>query len=180
VLFRSAGIINRRDQKTGLPLYGRIGMEKIWEIGNRYTEEFECCIFEFNDLFFLVMDNPDRFDLPDRARVGIFRADFASGVNGFVEDQDIAIDPLGGSRDEKSALNWFKRAAAQKNIVAQNRLARMYYYGVGTKADIVKAGAWHVLARRAGFSDSQMDQHFSKLKDIDKRRAIELANRLSQ
>jgi len=86
----------------------------------------------------------------------------------------------GGSRDEKSALNWFKRAAAQKNIVAQNRLARMYYYGVGTKADIVKAGAWHVLARRAGFSDSQMDQHFSKLKDIDKRRAIELANRLSQ
>lgn len=105
-----------------------------------------------------------------------------SAANGFDTAQvEYAIwltNGRGGEVDEKAALVWFRRAAAQNNVVAQNRLARMYYYGVGTKVDLVKAGAWHILARRAGFSDSQMDQNFSTLKAINQKRAIELANRL--
>lgn len=86
----------------------------------------------------------------------------------------------GGPKDEKQALMWFSRAAARGNSIAQNRLARMYAFGVGTETDIIKAGAWHVVARRAGFSDSDMDRRFAALPEIDKKRAIELANRLAK
>lgn len=86
----------------------------------------------------------------------------------------------GGEKNEKRALFWFGRAAAKGNVIAQNRLARMYSFGVGTNVDDVKAGAWHVMARRAGFSDSAMDRRFEALSKINKQRAIELANRLAK
>ena len=86
----------------------------------------------------------------------------------------------GGVKSEQRALFWFARAAAKGNVIAQNRLARMYSFGIGTKADDVRAGAWHVVARRAGFSDSVMDRRFAVLSKINKQRAIELANRLTK
>jgi TPR repeat protein len=86
----------------------------------------------------------------------------------------------GGEKSEQQALFWFARAASKGNVIAQNRLARMYSFGVGTKVDDVRAGAWHVLARRAGFSDSVMDRRFATLSKINKQRAIELANRLTK
>lgn len=86
----------------------------------------------------------------------------------------------GGPKDEKAALGWMQRAAAQQNVIAQNRLARMYAYGVGTDTDAILAGAWHIISRRAGFSDSKLDRFFQKLSEIDKKRAIEAANQLGK
>ncbi len=83
-----------------------------------------------------------------------------------------------GPNDPKNAFLWFKRAAAQGNVVAQNRLARMYMVGLGVRKDIIRGGAWHIVSRRAGFSDGDLDRSFQKLAQIDKKRAIELANRL--
>ncbi|MEM8750885.1 MAG: tetratricopeptide repeat protein [Pseudomonadota bacterium] len=91
-----------------------------------------------------------------------------------------AANGRGGEKDEKAALIWFARAAAKNNVIAQNRLARMYAFGVGTSVDRIKAGAWHIVARRAGFNDAEMDRQFSALPKIDQTRAIELANRLSR
>lgn len=85
-----------------------------------------------------------------------------------------------GPKDPKNAFRWMQRAAAQRNVIAQNRLARMYAYGVGTPRDIIRAGAWHIIARRAGFSDSEMDRFFKSLPEIDKKRAIEAANQLDR
>lgn len=90
------------------------------------------------------------------------------------------VNGRGGPKDEAAALIWIKRAAAQQNVIAQNRLARMYAFGIGTQEDVILAGAWHILARRAGFSDSSMDRFFQKLSEIDKKRAIEAANRLGK
>ncbi|MFD0915147.1 tetratricopeptide repeat protein [Pseudahrensia aquimaris] len=86
----------------------------------------------------------------------------------------------GGAKDEKEALQWFGRAARQRNVVAQNRLARMYAFGIGTTPDVVKAGAWHVVARRAGHTDVQLDRRFADMSPLDRKRAIDLANRLTQ
>lgn len=84
----------------------------------------------------------------------------------------------GGAKDEKAALGWFGRAARQRNVLAQNRLARMYAFGVGTKVDEVKAGAWHTVARRAGHTDVQLDRRFADMSKINRQRAINLANQL--
>ena len=86
----------------------------------------------------------------------------------------------GTAKNPQQAYRWMQRAAAQRNVIAQNRLARMYAYGVGTTRDIIRAGAWHIISRRAGFSDSEMDRFFQGLSAIDKKRAIEAANQLDR
>ena len=86
----------------------------------------------------------------------------------------------GGEVDRDEARKWFIKAAAQGNVIAQNRLARIYGFGVGVEKDIIKAGAWYILARRAGFTDSNMDRFFQSLSEIDKKRAIEAANQLGR
>ena len=82
-------------------------------------------------------------------------------------------------RDPEEAFAWFTKAARQGNVLAQNRLARMYEQGFGVERDVVRAGAWHILARRAGFTDSAMDTRFAAMSDIDRKRALDVAKRLS-
>ena len=84
----------------------------------------------------------------------------------------------GGAKDPVKALQWLRRAAGQRNVLAQNRLARMYAFGVGTQKDTVRAGAWYVIATRGGYSDPQMNVRFNAMSQIDKKRSIDLANRL--
>ncbi len=120
------------------------------------------------------------FNDDEKARVWLEK----SANNGFDTAQvELGIwnaNGRGGEKSEKRALFWFSRAASKGNVIAQNRLARMYSFGIGTKADDVRAGAWHVVARRAGFSDSVMDRRFATLSKINKQRAIDLANRLTK
>lgn len=86
----------------------------------------------------------------------------------------------GGPKDEDGAGRWFAQAAAKGNVLAQNRLARMNAFGIGKTADPITASAWHVLASRAGYSDPEMDRLFQSLSTIDKKRALEAADQLSQ
>ncbi len=80
--------------------------------------------------------------------------------------------------DPRAAFLWFARAAGQGNVVAQNRLARMYDAGFGVKRNPILAGAWHIMAKRAGLADTAMDRRFAALSDIDRERALEAAKRL--
>lgn len=84
-----------------------------------------------------------------------------------------------GKKDPILARYWFAKAAAQGNVIAQNRLARLHAFGIGTKPDMITAGAWHILSRRAGFSDSELDRMFQAQSEIDKKRTLEAANQLS-
>ncbi|MEO1398426.1 MAG: tetratricopeptide repeat protein, partial [Pseudomonadota bacterium] len=86
----------------------------------------------------------------------------------------------GVEKNEAAAFEWFSRAAISGNAIAQNRLAHMLVKGIGTRRDPIRAGAWHIISRRSGFNDSRMEVIFSRFKDIDKRRALEAANQLSQ
>ena len=88
------------------------------------------------------------------------------------------INGRAGKKDAKAARFWLSKAAARGNVIAQNRLARIHAFGIGTEKDLIRAGAWHILSRRAGFSDSEMDRIFQALPEIDKKRAIEAANQL--
>lgn len=88
------------------------------------------------------------------------------------------VEGRGGPADMEGGFRWLKQAAEGGNVAAENRLAKLYINGIGTKADKVEAGAWYVLARRAGLSDPQMDIFFSDLSTDEQKQAIERANKL--
>ncbi len=121
-----------------------------------------------------------RFNDEQKARIWLER----SAQGGFVPAQvDFGIwlaNGRGGEKNLTQAREWFYKAAAKGNVIAQNRLARIYAYGLAVERDAIKAGAWHILARRAGFSDSEMDKLFQSLSKIDKKRALEAANQLTK
>ncbi len=55
------------------------------------------------------------------------------------------------------AAKYFKMAADKGNPVAQNRLARLYYFGFGVRKNIMEAAKWHFIARAKGVSDGKLD-----------------------
>ena len=86
------------------------------------------------------------------------------------------VNGKGGAKDVEGGRAWLERAARDGNVVAQNRLARMHAFGIGTLIDPVRAGAWHVLTKRVGFSDPEMDRQFSTYAAADQKAAIRLAS----
>ena len=64
--------------------------------------------------------------------------------------------------------------------MAQNRLARIHAFAGEDPPDLIRAGAWHIIARRAGYNDTELDRMFQSLSEIDKKRAIEAANQLTR
>ena len=86
----------------------------------------------------------------------------------------------GGKTDREEARFWFTRAAVQGNVVAQNRLARIHAFADKNPPDLIRASAWHIIARRAGYNDTELDRMFQALPEIDKKRAIEAANQLTR
>ncbi|MER8386862.1 sel1 repeat family protein [Mesorhizobium sp. M0166] len=88
------------------------------------------------------------------------------------------IEGRGGVRDLKSGFNWMKQAAEGGNVAAQNRLAKLYMNGIGTDPDLILAGAWYVVARRAGLIDQEMDDFLQGLTDEQTQQALQRANRL--
>ena len=88
------------------------------------------------------------------------------------------IEGRGGGRDLKSGFAWMKRAAQGGNVAAQNRLAKLYMGGIGTDPDLILAGAWYIVARRAGLIDPRMDDFLQGLDDDQTKQALQKANRL--
>ncbi|MEO5323929.1 tetratricopeptide repeat protein [Mesorhizobium sp. CC13] len=88
------------------------------------------------------------------------------------------VDGRGGDRDLKSAFGWMKLAADSGNVAARNRLAKFYMGGIGVEPDPILAGAWYIVARRAGLTDPEMDDFLRGLTDDEMKQALERANRI--
>jgi len=72
------------------------------------------------------------------------------------------LEGYGGAADPQTALALIKTLAIKQIIPAQLRLARMYYDGIGTPANIVMAAAWYMQAsqydlKTAGIDTSDLD-----------------------
>jgi TPR repeat protein len=61
----------------------------------------------------------------------------------------------GVAKDEGKAVEWFKKAADQGNVDAQNNLGVMYYTGEGVPKDIAKAREWFRKAAAQGNADAK-------------------------
>lgn len=88
------------------------------------------------------------------------------------------VEGIGGPPNEAAGFGWIQTAASGGNVAAQNRLAKLYYYGIGTEGDSELAAAWYIVARRAGLFDPLMDDHLEGLTEQERRSAIIRANRL--
>jgi hypothetical protein len=92
-------------------------------------------------------------------------------VNGLPEQDEAQTQA-----DQKAGFEWLRKAAFTANPVAQNRVARLRAEGIGVERDLVEAAKWHILARRAGVSDTQLDRMFARLSQDDRAQALVLAN----
>ncbi len=86
------------------------------------------------------------------------------------------INGIAGPRDYKAGFNWLRRAAVLGNVAAQNKLAHLYINAIGTDADPIEAAKWYVVSRRAGLSDSALEDFYLGLTDEQQKKAIAAAN----
>ena len=84
------------------------------------------------------------------------------------------VNGKGGAKDVDAGRAWLERAARDGNVAAGNRLAHIHAQGIGTLVDPVKAGAWHVLTKRAGFLDPEMDRQFAGYSADQQKAALKL------
>ena len=56
----------------------------------------------------------------------------------------------GVPQDSSEAVRWYRRAAEQGNVVAQNNLGEMYYDGEGVRKDFIQGYMWATLAVKQG------------------------------
>jgi len=73
------------------------------------------------------------------------------------------LEGYGGVRDPQAAFSLIKTLSIRQIVPAQLRLARMYYDGTGTSADVIMAAAWYMQAsqydlKNAGIDTSDLDQ----------------------
>ncbi|WP_306225290.1 tetratricopeptide repeat protein [Bosea beijingensis] len=103
------------------------------------------------------------------------QASAAGNVPGEVEYAIMLFNGTGVDKNETAAANLFRRAAWQGNPIAQNRLAKLYQFGLGIAPDTIEAAAWHLAARSQGLKDAALDDLFERLKPEQQARAARMA-----
>lgn len=113
----------------------------------------------------------------DKAQTWLIRA-ARSGIDTAQVELGIwFVNGTGGTQDEKAGFSWIARAAIGGNVIAQNRLAKMYAQGIGTPRNPVEAAKWHILAQRAGLRDDWLDDYINAMDREQFADALEAANR---
>ncbi|MDO1582014.1 tetratricopeptide repeat protein [Rhizobium oryzicola] len=87
------------------------------------------------------------------------------------------VNGVGGDKDYEQGFNWLRIAALRGNVVAQNKLAHLYIYALGTRPNPVEAAKWYVLSRRAGLSDPELEDFYLGINDDQQKQAIDAANK---
>ena len=67
----------------------------------------------------------------------------------------VANYPINCQQGFREACKWFKKAAEQGDVDAQNNLGEMYYFGYGIDQDTQKAITWYRKAADQGSAEAQ-------------------------
>jgi len=90
------------------------------------------------------------------------------------------IDGKGGDKDYEEGFRWMEIAANRGNVVAQNRLGILYVNAIGTRPDPIEAAKWHILSKRAGYNDPELDDFYQGLTEEEQKQALDRANKFSR
>jgi hypothetical protein len=74
------------------------------------------------------------------------------------------LDGKGVTQDYKAAAGWFRKAAEQGNVNAQNNLGHMYQQGYGVARDYIRAYLWFDISASQGVNIAK-----ANLKNIKRR-----------
>jgi hypothetical protein len=74
-------------------------------------------------------------------------------------------------QDEKVGAQWLLVSAKRGNVIAQNRVARIYAFGKGLPQDPIEALKWNILATRGGRGDAELESLLSRLTEPQKAEA---------
>jgi TPR repeat protein len=96
-----------------------------------------------------------RLSAPPEERAGFVRevAEAGSAEAQAVLGQ-LLLDGNGVARDERAALGWFTRAAAQHHVMALNMVGRCYDLGWGTAVDKARAVQCYRVAAERGLAEA--------------------------
>ena len=83
------------------------------------------------------------------------------------------LNEIGIKKDEKIAIRWLERSAQKAYPPALQQLATMYYYGIGTVKNDVKAYEYYLLAKQLGVTDVELDMNMSTLSSSHREAAID-------
>ena len=78
--------------------------------------------------------------------LGRFRPQYCKALDGDTDAQLFlgnAYAGAWGNKNDLEAARWFRMAADQENVIAQVKLADMYWYGVGVPKDYYEAVTWY-------------------------------------
>jgi TPR repeat protein len=92
----------------------------------------------------------------------MLRASIAGHLDAMVEFAIAQFNGDGTDKDEAAAAHLFLLAARRGSPIAQNRLARILMAGRGMPADAAEAIRWHIVAKKGGAGDPELDLFASK------------------
>lgn len=84
----------------------------------------------------------------------------------------------GIEKDIKLAFHYFRSSAVKGNPVAQNRLARLYAYGIAVEPNPIEAAKWHLISRDQGITDMKLDLFVANLPKDMRQKAEAAINEL--
>jgi len=99
----------------------------------------------------------------EQARLLLETAANNNSVAAQIELAGFLVEGRGGSKNEAQAFDLMKIVAVAGVPPAQITLARYYQQGIGTKADIVKAAAWYMAAKRANYTSDDLEDMAARL-----------------
>ena len=96
------------------------------------------------------MDGTKFEKLKTQAEQGGAKAQFQLGRYFHIGDGD------SGGKDPAKAVEWFRKAAEQGHVQAQDSLAMCFYYGEGTPKDLSEARKWFEKAAEGGSNHAKI------------------------
>ncbi|KAA6206256.1 MAG: sel1 repeat family protein [Candidatus Tokpelaia sp.] len=113
-----------------------------------------------------------------QARLLLEAAANSDSVAAQIELAGFLVEGRGGAKDKEQAFDLMKMVAVAGVPPAQVTLARYYQQGIGTKADIVKAAAWYMAAKKANYPSDDLEDMMAKLTPQQIKQARQASNHL--
>jgi TPR repeat protein len=100
----------------------------------------------------------------------------AGDVDAMLDYGVLVMRGEGVKQDIKIGAQWLLLSARRGNVIAQNRVARLYAFGMAVTRDPVEAQKWNILAARGGRNDIELDTLAEKMTEAERAEALARAN----
>jgi TPR repeat protein len=105
------------------------------------------------------------------------RAAAAGNLDAMIEFAIAQYNGAGVTKDEKAGATLMLKAAQRGSPIAQNRVAKILSTGRGLPANSIEAMKWHIIAKKDGRGDPELDAFMAKQKQEDRTKAEVAATR---